>query len=86
MARRDEEKARTGRNADRNKQDDRRDVKNATPHGRYGEAPKQAPHLSPEVEPVRGEDAAARPPRTQSGALPENEGENVDDARRPRKE
>lgn len=50
-------------------------VRNATERGRYGEAPKDEPHLSPEVEPVtmEGSDAAARKPPVVAGALPENE-------------
>lgn len=53
-------------------------VNNSTERGRYGNAPSGEPHLSPEVEPARGADPDARPPRRLSGAMPENVGEDVD--------
>ena len=52
-------------------------VENETKGGRYGEAPRGEPHLSPEVAPARGNDPAVNLPASFAGALPENAGRKM---------
>jgi hypothetical protein len=58
---------------------DDKPVENATPRGRYETAEENAPHIDPEVPPIRGAANDSKPPETIAGALPENAGKRPED-------
>lgn len=55
-------------------------VEGATPGGRYGSAPEDAPHMEPEIAPVGMRAATVNVPEAIPGALPENMGRRLGNA------